>query len=196
MVRAAQCIVSAGLLFIAVSHTYGQNRFYYRISSTQETCIVSLSLDGILTWSNAVTDAQCLLERASELRGPWSVTFPYSLIGSESNRIAAQLNIPQKPPYENDVPGSISVCFTVDATGSQIATLLTSYALTGHDYPTSLWWHVDVPVGEEFFWVTTFVTNAIVSQAEVDLYAQPTIERRALLSTRSCVPSASRHAVN
>jgi hypothetical protein len=176
MKKAAKCILLIGLLFIAATETYGQNHFYYRISSTQETSIISLSYYGILSWSNAVTNAQCIVKRAAELTGPWSGTFPYSIVGAEGDRMTAQLNIPPKPtPFTELVPGSISVRFASDATGFQVATLLISYALTGYDYPTSLWWHVDVPVGEEFFWVATFVTNAIVTQATVDYYIQPTM---------------------
>jgi hypothetical protein len=164
-------MIAAGLLSLAVLRVCGQDQYFYRISSTQETRIVSFASDGTLAWSNLVSNAQFDVQRACQLTGCWSRTCPYTVINVLSNTTTVKLNLSPQPPAYPQVPGQLGVLFRTGVADSEKVALLTSYALSG--IPSSEWWTVTVPVGEEGFWYSTLQTNSLVAAVAGVVYGDP-----------------------
>jgi len=98
------------------THATGQDAAFYRIVSTQQTHIVSLSAAGLLVWSNTVPNAPCQIQSKRTADGVWTnnlMTSPVRTTGS-----LAQARVPMWKHSQRWI-----VAFQPDATLTQAEAL-------------------------------------------------------------------------
>lgn len=99
--RILQPIPALKTVFIAVifaSSASAGDIGYYRVASTQETTILSLSTDGTLTWMNSATDAPCRVDWTFWFDGCWMTNFSFTNDVSEGAIRVTRVPVPECIP--------------------------------------------------------------------------------------------------
>ena len=82
-------LLTLTLVVVAASSSFGQSAVFYRVTSTNETAIVSFDRNQLLTCSNSVANAPCVFEMASTVEGPWTSHFCYTVVRAADQEMVA-----------------------------------------------------------------------------------------------------------
>lgn len=85
-------------VFVLAGSAAAGDMGYYRIASTGETRIISLSDDGALTWTNTNPDASCRILWSFWLEGPWTTHFDMTNVVPTGAVRVANVPIPEQAP--------------------------------------------------------------------------------------------------
>lgn len=95
----SRCLAGVVLLILVIACPASAGDMgYYRIASTGETRIISLSDDGALTWTNVNPDASCRVVWSFWLEGPWTTSFDMTNVVATGAVRIANVPVPERPP--------------------------------------------------------------------------------------------------
>jgi hypothetical protein len=141
-------------------HCSAQEAYFFRVVSTQETCIVSLDPQGVLTWNNTVSNAQYRIEGARSLQGPWTT----NLLNNEIQRTGLVVQA-RVPLYA--VAGEVIVGIRADVSLEQANSWMQSYGLIWvPSFPTTFGCWVKVLSGSPGEYIPVLEASDLVSWAK------------------------------
>lgn len=148
------------MLIAALDRCAAQEAYFFRIVSTQETSIVSMDCQGVLTWNNAVSNAPCRIEGTRSLHGPWKTNLICWQF--ERTNLLARARVPLYA-----AAGEILVAFEDTVSVQQANSLIQSNGLIWEShFPTTFRWWVKVTSGLPSDYIPLLEASDIVLWAQ------------------------------